>query len=120
MTRKPTDAALVYANPLPIVLVPGPAPSPLWAALRTVLASVGLVSPPSAPVVVERPHCTGLLDIASRSVWITHQDDIALLWQRGFFGKGALSRSEPTWFTRQTHGRAGPGPGPGPSPVVRP
>lgn len=30
-------------------------------------------------------------------VWIDDLDDIKFLWSNGFFGKGTLSRSEPSW-----------------------
>jgi hypothetical protein len=28
------------------------------------------------------------------------EDDMVILWRKGFFGKGALSRSEPSWKRR--------------------
>jgi hypothetical protein len=31
----------------------------------------------------------------------SREDWGAVLWARGFFGKGSLSRSEPTWFQRE-------------------
>lgn len=31
--------------------------------------------------------------------------DAMVLWQRGFFGKGDLSRSEPSWLARQINAR---------------
>ncbi|CAG8530708.1 3257_t:CDS:2, partial [Paraglomus occultum] len=39
----------------------------------------------------------GIFDRASRSVWVSKQEDIDILWRQGFFGKGTLSRSEPLW-----------------------
>lgn len=33
-------------------------------------------------------------------VWIYDKPDQLTLWQRGFFGKGILSRSDPSWETR--------------------
>lgn len=52
---------------------------------------------------LSNPQCTGVLDIPSKSVWVVNARDVAILWQRGFFGKGNLSRSEPTWLTRETN-----------------
>ena len=37
-----------------------------------------------------------------QTVWVEELDQgIRLLWRRGFFGKGTLSRSEPTWRQRK-------------------
>lgn len=43
----------------------------------------------------------GILDIPSRSVWVYDEEHQLILWRRGFFGKGNLSRSEPTWLKRE-------------------
>lgn len=43
----------------------------------------------------------GVLDPLTRSVWVYQEEDQMLLWRRGFFGKGSLSRSEPTWLIRE-------------------
>lgn len=40
----------------------------------------------------------GYFDIATRSVHVTDEAFVRGLWERGFFGKGSLSRSEPTWL----------------------
>lgn len=50
---------------------------------------------------VSNPHCVGIFDAGSRSVWVVNKQDRDLLWQRGFFGKGNLSRSEPSWLKRR-------------------
>ncbi|KZT63647.1 hypothetical protein DAEQUDRAFT_719156 [Daedalea quercina L-15889] len=56
------------------------------------------------------PHCTGIFDPHSRSVWVIDSKDAMIMWRRGFFGKGDLSRSEPSWRTRQiSAGRAAAG-----------
>ncbi|GJJ70488.1 tRNA-splicing endonuclease subunit Sen2 [Entomortierella parvispora] len=36
------------------------------------------------------------------AVWVVRSEDIKILFQQGFFGKGTLSRSEPTWKQRTT------------------
>ena len=43
----------------------------------------------------------GVLDAPSRSVWVFDQEHQMVLWRKGFFGKGNLSRSEPTWLKRE-------------------
>lgn len=43
----------------------------------------------------------GVLDTPSRSVWVFDQEQQMTLWRKGFFGKGNLSRSEPTWLKRE-------------------
>ncbi|KAF9102955.1 tRNA splicing endonuclease subunit sen2, partial [Mortierella sp. AM989] len=35
-------------------------------------------------------------------VWVTKREDMSTLFRQGFFGKGTLSRSEPTWKERNT------------------
>lgn len=40
------------------------------------------------------------VDSSPLGVKITNTDSITELWQEGFFGKGTLSRSEPSWFGR--------------------
>jgi tRNA-splicing endonuclease subunit Sen2 len=35
------------------------------------------------------------------SVHVTDEQTIRFLWEKGFFGKGSLSRSEPTWLERE-------------------
>ncbi|KAK4055880.1 tRNA splicing endonuclease subunit sen2 [Microbotryomycetes sp. JL221] len=46
------------------------------------------------------PEVEAWYDDLTNTVWVTQQDDMKLLWQRGFFGKGTLSRSEPSWKQR--------------------
>lgn len=47
----------------------------------------------------------GHYDPMTRSVWVTDPHGAQVLWRRGFFGKGSLSRSEPTWLERLVHTR---------------
>ncbi len=49
-------------------------------------------------------HCDGSFDKLTKSVWVTKREDALTLWRSGFFGKGDLSRSEPSWFARQQKG----------------
>ncbi|WEW56044.1 tRNA splicing endonuclease subunit sen2 [Emydomyces testavorans] len=53
------------------------------------------VSPPHHEVY------SAYFDIATSSVHVTDPKTIRALWEMGFFGKGSLSRSEPTWLERE-------------------
>ena len=68
----------LYAKPLPIILDPTSG-SQLW--------------------------CAGVFDKLTKSVWVTNHEQAMVLWHHGFFGKGDLSRSEPTWSARQENAR---------------
>ena len=87
-----TENNRIYAHPLPIILSEPSQPS----FLRKTLSLFGV----SVPDILN-PHCQGVLDIATHSVWVPDTKDAMVLWQRGFFGKGDLSRSEPSWLARQ-------------------
>lgn len=54
-----------------------------------------LCSPPHQQVY------TAYFDSATSSVHVTDEAAIKALWQMGFFGKGNLSRSEPSWLERE-------------------
>ena len=82
-----------YASPLPILFLP-PEPS------HSRVSHVGLFAFRSQ---VEKPQCQGIFDPCTRSVWVVNSDHSMVLWQRGFFGKGSLSRSEPSWLMRRLH-----------------
>ncbi|GAA6059751.1 hypothetical protein JCM10212_001959 [Sporobolomyces blumeae] len=45
-------------------------------------------------------------DDLSGSVWVSDENDMQRLWRQGFFGKGFLSRSEPSWRRRVENRRA--------------
>lgn len=47
------------------------------------------------------PRCKGTYDPLTRSVFVTSPADRDVLFDRGFFGKGNLSRSEASWKTRR-------------------
>lgn len=85
------DNNRIYGCPLPIVFwYPPPT------RVRSLLGLLGLTL-----TKVETPQCQGVFDEATRSVWVSSRDDSTILWRRGFFGKGDLSRSEPSWLARQ-------------------
>ncbi|KAF7965330.1 hypothetical protein HWV62_44476, partial [Athelia sp. TMB] len=85
----------IYGNPLPIVFTP---PEPSQA--NSVLNLLGFSRPS-----ISNPHCEGYYDSLTRSVWVSNEKDSLILWRRGFFGKGDLSRSEPSWLARQINAR---------------
>ncbi|WFC94588.1 tRNA-intron lyase [Malassezia brasiliensis] len=49
----------------------------------------------------EPPIYKAWYDDMTKSVWMYDTGDALELWTRGFFGKGNLSRSEPTWKARK-------------------
>ncbi|KAG8744172.1 tRNA splicing endonuclease subunit sen2 [Ceratobasidium sp. 414] len=99
--RQNNQKSRIYAHPLPIIIEPTFKPHS-WSS-----HALGLVGLTAARV--SNPHCEGILDLGTRSVWIVNKRDTLILWQRGFFGKGNLSRSEPSWLTRRIAELRGPG-----------
>ena len=93
-----------YGTPFPIVLPSSPLhPSykpPSRDSDRLSLLASFLAVFEAAPK-VEIPQCVGVFDPITRSVWVTDPKDMEILFNRGFFGKGTLSRSEPTWQARR-------------------
>ncbi|PPQ63370.1 hypothetical protein CVT24_005635 [Panaeolus cyanescens] len=81
----------IYAHPLPLLFV-----DPPKTRMTSVLGLLGL-----SLTRVENPHCEGVFDPITRSVWVSKPEHSTILWRRGFFGKGDLSRSEPSWLARQ-------------------
>ena len=81
----------IYADPLPLLFVEPP-PS----RIGSILGLLGL-----SLTRIENPHCEGIFDPVTRSVWVSNPEHSLILWRRGFFGKGDLSRSEPSWLARQ-------------------
>ena len=92
-----TENNRVYAHPLPIIFSEPSEPSFLRKTLHHLFGlSVSDIL---------NPHCQGILDVVTRSVWVLDMKDAMVLWQRGFFGKGDLSRSEPSWLERQINAK---------------
>lgn len=95
---------LKYGTPLPLLLPS----SPLHPAYngkgkqtpRSLLSSY-LPSLGSQGDMLVNPQCSGTYDAATRSVWVTGETDVRILFNRGFFGKGTLSRSDPSWLARR-------------------
>ena len=94
--RRRNENNIIYANPLPIT----------FSRIENRFAVTALGIFGISPTQVLNPRCEGTFDPITRSVWITNPRDSMILWRRGFFGKGNLSRSEPSWLARQSHLRA--------------
>lgn len=90
----------LYANPLPLVFSQLESTESSWLSIRNPLRLLSI-----SQHAVLNPHCIGVFDPATRSVWVTGPKDTMILWRRGFFGKGDLSRSEPSWFARQINAK---------------
>ncbi|KAF8541592.1 hypothetical protein BDD12DRAFT_916596 [Trichophaea hybrida] len=96
-TKKP-NYNLLHANPLPLTIRPLPPlipHNPL--SLLHVLYAYFFCRVPCQP----QPLYTGVFNPATRSVNVTDTRSIQAFWNSGFFGKGSLSRSEPTWISRR-------------------
>jgi tRNA-splicing endonuclease subunit Sen2 len=92
-SRRRNENNVIYANPLPISFSP--------IENRFTVTALGIFG--VSPTRVLNPRCEGTFDPTTRSVWVTNRRDSMVLWRRGFFGKGNLSRSEPSWLARQSH-----------------
>ena len=91
----------IYALPLPVSVHPLPPliPHNPFSVLQIALTYlIQFVAPPSS-----HPHglYQGFLSPETHSVHVLDTDTIRIFWERGFFGKGSLSRSEPSWFERE-------------------
>jgi tRNA-splicing endonuclease subunit Sen2 len=96
-TRRP-NYHLLHANPLPLTVIPFPPliphnPLSLLQILYTYLFCRSQCQP--------TPAYTGFFNPATRSVHVVDARSIQAFWNSGFFGKGSLSRSEPTWISRR-------------------
>ncbi|ODN84299.1 tRNA-intron endonuclease [Cryptococcus amylolentus CBS 6039] len=80
-----------YGTPLPILF-----PQP-----QSTTASVLSSYLPSFAAKAELLQAVGDYDPITQSVWVTDRKGMDLLFQKGFFGKGTLSRSEPSWRERR-------------------
>lgn len=98
--KKATQAKRqLYANPLPVGLSKAPRSMP--ASPRTWWDRWNDWTRWLSHGVADTPPCEGWYDATTQSVWLRSESDAARLWTHGFFGKGQLSRSEPTWAARQ-------------------
>lgn len=91
----------IHARPLPIDIFPLPPlipHNPLSILQITLIYLFQLVVPPSSH---PQQLYQGFFTSETRSVHITDEKAIRALWEQGFFGKGSLSRSEPSWLDRE-------------------
>ncbi|KAI4132867.1 MAG: hypothetical protein LQ347_002418 [Umbilicaria vellea] len=91
----------IHALPLPLKTYPLPLliPHNPFSLLHVVYTYVTqLLAPPiSHPSTLFQAYFSP----ETRSVHVVDEDTIRVLWERGFFGKGSLSRSEPSWLDRE-------------------
>lgn len=95
----------IHALPLPIKIYPLPPliPHNPFSILQIAFTYLlQIVAPPSShPKTLYR----GCLSLETRSVHILDDGTARALWEQGFFGKGSLSRSEPSWLDREKRKR---------------
>lgn len=88
----------IHRFPLPISVHPLPPliPHNPLSIVSVVLSYLTyLISPPR-----QEAYCA-YFDPETSSVHVTDERAIRALWEMGFFGKGSLSRSEPSWLERE-------------------
>ncbi len=93
--------ARLHAKPLPVDTFPLPPlipHNPLSLLQIAIVYLSHLLAPPSSH---SKQGIKGFWSPETRSVHVTDNASIRLLWERGFFGKGTLSRSEPSWLDRE-------------------
>ena len=97
--QKKPNYHIIHADPLPLQIVPLPPLIPhnplslLYILYTYLFPSPSIYAQPS-------PLYTATFSAVTCAVEVTDPASIRGLWCRGFFGKGSLSRSEPTWLTR--------------------
>ena len=97
--------SVIYAKPLPLNTYPLPPliphnPISILHIAFTYIYQI-LAPPSSHPNVPYKAYWSP----ETRSVHVTDEIAIRALWENGFFGKGSLSRSEPTWLDREKRKR---------------
>jgi len=97
--QKKPNYNIIHADPLPLQVVPLPPliPHNPLSLLHIIYA---YLFPSPSSYAQPSPLYTATFSKATCSVNVTDAVSIQGLWCRGFFGKGSLSRSEPTWLTR--------------------
>ncbi|KAF2021254.1 hypothetical protein BU24DRAFT_446312 [Aaosphaeria arxii CBS 175.79] len=101
---KRPDYNTIHSKPLPLEVYPLPAFIP-HNPLSVVRIAIALIShsirPPSSN---EKVHLS-YFSPETQSVHVTDAESIKALWERGFFGAGSLSRSEPRWLDQEKRKR---------------
>lgn len=99
--KKGPNYGEIHKYPLPLTTHPLPAfhptnPISLLRLAYTYLSQL-LLPPSSHPT----PRYVGHYSQETRSIHVIDPRDVRALWEMGFFGKGTLSRSEPSWLERE-------------------
>ncbi len=99
--KKGRNYAQIHSKPLPLEVHPLPAfhPSNPISLLRIAYCWISHLLYPPTSHPPER--YTGYFSPETRSIHITDPGHARALWEMGFFGKGTLSRSEPSWLDRE-------------------
>lgn len=101
-----TNYRQLHALPLPIQTFPLPPliPHNPFSVFQIVFAYLyQLVAP---PLCHSQLSFNAFISLETRTVHVSDEKTSRSLWERGFFGKGSLSRSEPSWLDRERR-RAG-------------
>ncbi|OQD72827.1 hypothetical protein PENDEC_c019G00364 [Penicillium decumbens] len=88
----------IHRHPLPVnvLSVPPVIPHNPLSIISVALSYLTfLISPPRQEVY------SAYFDSATSSIHVTDERAIQALWEMGFFGKGTLSRSQPSWLERE-------------------
>ncbi|KAG9664228.1 hypothetical protein KCU64_g811, partial [Aureobasidium melanogenum] len=92
---------LIHSKPLPLETHPLPAFVPQNPLSLLRIAYIYLSQLVSRPSSHREVPITGIFSSETRSVHITDHASVRALWEMGFFGKGTMSRSEPSWLDRE-------------------
>ncbi|MCJ1482211.1 hypothetical protein MMC06_002374 [Schaereria dolodes] len=85
--------------PLNIYLLPPLIPHNPFCLLQIAFTYLAqLLFPPSSHGKVKYQ---GYFSLETRSVHVTQEEAVRAFWEKGFFGKGNLSRSQPSWLDRE-------------------
>ncbi|KAL8702891.1 MAG: hypothetical protein Q9201_003924 [Fulgogasparrea decipioides] len=91
----------LHSQPLPLKIYPLPPLIPhnplSLLQIASIYVSQLLFRPSSHPQTLLR----GYFSADTSSVHVTDEATARILWEQGFFGKGSLSRSEPSWLARK-------------------
>lgn len=95
----------IHAKPFPLTAYPLPPliphnPLSIFHVAFTYIYRL-LLPPSSHPKILPQAYFSP----ETRSVHVTDEKAIRVLWESGFFGKGSLSRSEPSWLDREKKNR---------------
>ncbi|KAK5938097.1 tRNA splicing endonuclease subunit sen2 [Knufia obscura] len=88
----------IHSNLLPVAVHPLPTlipHNPLSLVTIALSYLIQVLAPP------KRTIYKGYFSSATSSIHITDEETQRALWEQGFFGRGSLSRSEPTWLENQ-------------------